>query len=123
MSWKPLRSLPLVTCTLTSASTTDCGAGDAFGQRDAQTPSNRLGQLRRAQRAVGVAQTPELFRVAEVMRGDVIEPLALRDGVLLQQLEAFRLRHEATPEIDDGEAAHFERRRLDAVVTAGERKV
>src|SRR5262245_32865244 len=135
VSWKPLRSLPLVTCTLVSESITDCGAGmgtagpinsvrwiplctgrcscgcvlrsahrrrrHAFGQRDAQTAPDFLGELVRPHGTIGVADAPELLRVVEIARRDVVETIALRDHVLLQQRETFRRRHEAAPEIDD----------------------
>src|SRR5512139_3963115 len=86
VSWNPLRSLPLVTCTLVSASTTDCGAGmgtagpiirvrctplsmgrpgDAFRQRNAQLAAWVFGQFVRAQRAVRVADAPELLGVGQ----------------------------------------------------------
>src|SRR5262249_20080128 len=121
-----------------SASITDCGAGIgtagpiisvrctplsigrsryAFRQRDAQPPPYDLRQLVGPHGAIGVADAPELLRIVEVMGGDVIETLVLLHHVLLQKREALRRRHEAAPEIDNGDAGSvFERRGLDAGV-------
>src|SRR5262245_2542423 len=98
-SSKPLAVSPeaVVTVTLVSASSTDCGAGmgtagpiinvrstplsigyprNAFRQSDAQSSSEGLGQLFRSHRAVGVADAPELLRIAEIPRRDVVQSLA-----------------------------------------------
>src|SRR5947209_14091641 len=108
VSWKPLRVPPRLTCTPVSASMTALGAGsgaagpiirvsrtplsiggsrDAFRQCNAQPPAGRLGQLVRAHGAVGVADAPELLRVAQVLRRDVVQPLTLRDRMLLEERE------------------------------------
>src|SRR4051794_3440643 len=90
LSSKPLRPTSLVvTVTSVSASTTTRGAGtgtsgltysctftplstaasrEAGRQRDAQRAAGDLGQRVGAQRAVGIAQAPELFGVADVER-------------------------------------------------------
>src|SRR5437899_9801152 len=90
VSWKPVRSRPLFTCTLCNASTTGNGAGSgtasgpisnvrwilsstryswyALRQRNAQPAANFLGQFLRAHRAVGIAHAPELLWIAQVTR-------------------------------------------------------
>src|ERR1051326_2885510 len=144
VSWKPLRSLPFVTCTLVSASMTERGGGtgtagpistvrctplsighprDAFRQGDAQPPSDRLGQLVGAHGAIGVADAPELLGVVEIARRDVVDALALGDRMFLQQREAFRRRHEAPAQINESDARRvLERRGLETGVAAGRRE-
>src|SRR6185312_6051902 len=116
----PAASSGAFTSTRVSASSTSCGTGtgttgptssvrctpssmrhprDAFGQGDAQLFPDRRGQLVRAQRAIRVAQPPELFGIAQVLRRDVVQPLALRHAMPLQQGEVFRRRHEAAPQV------------------------
>src|SRR5690348_4154374 len=116
----PAPSSGAFTSTWVSASSTSCGTGtgttgptskvrctpsstwhprDALGQGDAQLPANRVGQLLRPQRAVRVAQAPELLGIAQVLRRDVVQPLALRHAMPLQQGEVFRRRHEAAPQV------------------------
>src|SRR6266511_4031491 len=124
LSWNPLACpAEVVACTLCRASVTGCGTGtaivgpiisvsvklpsaigrsrDALGQRDPQPPPHRLRQLLRPHRTVGVRDPPELLGVAEVFRGDVVQSVAVHDGVLEQQHEPVRLRHEAPPQVDD----------------------
>src|SRR5262245_43960561 len=95
--------MPLVTCRLSTASTTLCGAGtgapgpihrlrytpltigrahDPFRQRHPENPADRLDQFIRPDRAVRVTQSPEELRIAQVARGEQIEPIALLDAVL-----------------------------------------
>src|SRR4051794_1693773 len=107
LSWKPVRSPPLVICTLLSASMTRRGAGtgtpgptnsvictflsiarrgDALRQSDADTLSG-LGQLQGIDDTVGVADAPVLLRIAEVLGGDGVDALALFGAVLDQERE------------------------------------
>src|SRR6516164_1298893 len=124
VSWKPLRSLLLVTWTLVSASVTGLGAGMgttgpiisvrwiplsiqwhsryAFGQRDAEHTADCGGEIVGAHRAIGVAYAPELQRIVHVCRSYVVEAIALRDGMHLQQREALRLWYKAAIQVDDG---------------------
>src|SRR6185369_16869538 len=95
----------IITFTLSSASSTTCGTGlamagpiisvrwipfsmasgaasaDAGRQRDAQLARDGLGELLGAHGAVRVAEPPEELRIAEVLRGDVVEPLSFRHHV------------------------------------------
>src|SRR5512142_3402068 len=73
----------------------------ARGQRDPDDVTDLLRQLGRTHDAVRVADAPELQRVTEVARGDVVEPLAFADGVQRQERETIRRRNEAAYEIDD----------------------
>src|ERR1039457_1140517 len=95
--WNPLRSRPLVTSTLCSASINGKGAGigaasgpmnkvrcvasnnarsrNAVGQCDGDLPADVRGQLLGPQPRVRVTQTPELLGVADESRGDVVEPV------------------------------------------------
>src|SRR3954466_6856940 len=108
-SWKPLPlSLFVVTVTEVSASSTSCetgtgttgpimsvrlkpltivSSGNIFWQRDPETAADRFQYLVRPTRAVSVADAPELLRIAKILRRDVVEPFALRHGVLLQKRE------------------------------------
>src|SRR3954452_17045437 len=74
---------------------------DAFRQRDAQPAADGFGQFVGTHRAVGVTDPPELLGVVEIPRGDVVQPLALLDHMLLQQRVALRPRHETAPQVDD----------------------
>src|ERR1700740_158152 len=95
---KPSKSLSrLVTSSPTRASTSGYGAGSGTvgpisncrrtprlgisarsGARegDAQHAPDLVGQFLRFHRRVGVADAPELFRVAQVARADVVEAVA-----------------------------------------------
>src|SRR5262245_39443241 len=121
----PLCASPEVvaTCTLVSASSTswDTGTGIAgpiikvrwmplsigrswysFRQRDTQPAAGSFGQLIGTDRRIGVAQPPELLRVAEVLHGEQVQSIALCDGVFLQYGEPFRGRDEAAAQIRNG---------------------
>src|SRR5262249_32160464 len=142
VSWKPL-GLPaaVVTWTWSSASMTTRGAGigtigpmrrviwiplasighsrNAFGQGDAEHAARDLDQLVRPHRAIGVADPPELQWVAQVARRELVQPLAGRDPMLLEQREALRRRHEAPAHVRDiGPVGKPELRGLDPVVAA-----
>src|SRR5581483_8000737 len=137
-NWKTLGPWSgVVTCTWVSASrmSAETGTGtagpiikvrctplstrrprNAFRQGDAELPARRLGQLFRADRPVRVADAPELLRVADIARGQVVQPVAARHRVLLQQGEALRLGHEPPPEVGDRLAVRRLRgRQVDAV--------
>lgn len=69
---------------------------------------------------IGIAQTPELFRVAQVAGGDVIQPLFVGDSVFLQQRKSFWGRHKTAAQVDDGFASFsFQGGGFQAVITAG----
>src|SRR6478752_4088457 len=145
VSWKPALSLPLVTCALTSASTTIGGAGtgtigpmsrvrwtplsirragNPFGERDAQRAAGRFGELVRSHGAIGVGDAPERLGVVQVLAGDVVEPLALGHLMREQQREALGRGHEAALEIGHDAAIRLgDRHRGNAVVPARHRKV
>src|SRR6188768_712523 len=92
-------------------------------QRDTDLAPDHIRELVRTQHAVRVAQAPELLRIAEIARRDVVEAVALGDGVLLQEREALRQRHEAAAHIDDRPAVGTGAlRRRDIVVAAAWRK-
>src|SRR5512147_3099930 len=120
LSWKPALSFPLVTCALTSASTTIGGAGtgtigpmsrvrwtplsirragNPFGKRDAQRTAGGFGELVRSHGAIGVRDPPERLGVVQISAGDVVEPLALGHLMQEQQREALGRGHEAPLEI------------------------
>src|ERR1043165_5790226 len=91
----------------------------ALGQRDPDDGTDLLGELRGAHDAVGIADAPELQRIAEVARGDVVEALALAERVQGQQREAVRPRQEAAGQIDDGRLVRpVDLQRGDAVIAA-----
>src|SRR5918911_893851 len=111
VTWKPERSLPLVTEIERRASITTRGAGtgtagpissvrwtpssirgsgDALRQGDADARADPGGELVGLQGGVGVGQAPELFRVAQDLGGDVVEALALRHHVEAQGGEQLR---------------------------------
>src|SRR4051812_45739200 len=125
VTWNPLRSFPLVTEMDCRACITTLGAGtgtagpissvrwtplsirrsgDPLRQRDADAGPRPLGQLLRAQRAVGVAQAPELLRVPQVLVGHQVRPFALLDDVLGQRGEPLRTRDEPPPQVRDAGA-------------------
>src|SRR6266571_444716 len=125
VSWKPLRSRPLVTETAVRASVTGSGAGmgtpgpmssvrwtplstgqtscggDALGQRDAQPAAHRGGQVVGAKGPVRVADAPKLKGVVKVGRRDVVQALPLGHHVLGQHDEALGLGHEPAAKVDD----------------------
>src|SRR5574341_19605 len=94
-------------------------SGNPLGQREAEFASGRIGQLVRLHRAVGVTELPEHFGVADQARGQVIQPVALQDGVLLEQGEGIGRGHPAPLQIDDDLADRgCQRRRLEGAVAA-----
>src|SRR5947207_3526320 len=102
VSWKPLRSLPLVTCTDCRACITTLGAGtgtagpiisvrwtplsirrsgNSFGQRDPDLRARASGQLFWLQHGVWVRDTPVLLGVAEILVCDQIGAFSLQNGM------------------------------------------
>ena len=72
---------------------------------------------------VGVADSPELLRVAEILRGNVVEALAFGHGVFLQQREILRRRNEAPPQVGDlGSVRHRQAGERRFVITAVRRE-
>src|SRR6188474_2570706 len=143
-SWKPLRSVELVTCTLVRALTTSTGAGtgtagpissvrwmdlliaacwNAFAKRDAQLRAWRLCELSWTDRTVGIGEPPPLFGVAEVTRAEVVETIVLPHGVRLHRCESIRRRDDPSRQIRDLVALRVDvdQQRL-AVVAAAEWK-
>ena len=59
--------------------------------------ANGVGQLVRLQHIVGVADAPELCRIAEISRGDIVQALSLRHRAFDQSRGANRWRDEASP--------------------------
>src|ERR1019366_1721844 len=125
LNWKPLPCLPFVTCTEVNASTTGFGAGSSTAgpiisvrfsalstayprntlrQSDAQDAPDPLGKILGPHRSIGIADAPILLRVAEKPRGDVVEALALGDGVELQRREAVGRRQDAPSHVRNGAA-------------------
>src|SRR5664279_930498 len=124
-SSKPLGVLlspPMFTCTLWSAFRTASGTGtgttgpiisvrwtplsiggswNALGKRDAEPPAQALQQLLGPHGPVCVADAPEGFGIAEILLGDVVQALALRDHVLAQEREALGRRQEAADQVGD----------------------
>src|SRR5688572_20034635 len=97
---------------------------ESLGQCNAERAPRRIGQVRRHERVVSVADFPELLGIAEVSGGEMIEPLALGDAVFLQRGEILRWRHEAATETGDGTAVRGdELHDLDVVITAGRREL
>ena len=76
-------------------------SGNVFRQGDANPAANRFEQFVRPDRAVGVAEPPELFRIAKIFGRDVIEPFTFGHGVLLKEGEILRRRYETPLEISD----------------------
>src|SRR5688500_8653023 len=122
-NWKTLgRSSLVVTVTEVSASSTSRGTGigttgpiirvrwmplsigrsrDALRQGDAQPAARGLGQFLGTHRAIGVADAPKELWIAQVVRGDLVQSLTRGDGVLLEQCEALRGRHDAAAQVGD----------------------
>ena len=68
---------------------------------------------------VGVAQAPELLRIADIPGGEIIQAIALHDEMLLHHAELFRRRHEAAAQIDHRPAvARGQLGRCDGVIAA-----
>src|SRR5262249_14800987 len=127
LSWNTLGpSLWAVTSTLVRALRTSAGTGvgtpgpiisvrlmplrstvasrEAGRQGDAQDPAHGRRQVLRAHGAVGVADPPELLRIAQVLGGDHIQALALLHHVLLHLRQLAGLRQEAAPHVRDDAA-------------------
>src|SRR5690242_3793436 len=68
---------------------------------DGEDSAWRFRQRRRAQLTIAVADAPEQFRIAEELRGEVVEAIAGDDAVRADQRETLRLRREAALEIVD----------------------
>jgi hypothetical protein len=77
------------------------GSGDPLRERDANTASDDFDQFLGPDHIVGVADPPELFRVAEILRRDRVHAFAFGDAVLHDHLEAIQRRQEAAPHVDD----------------------
>jgi hypothetical protein len=95
----------------------------ALRQRDSQASADLL-QLGRVQRGVGIADPPELFRVAQVMGGDIVQPIALLHQVLLYQRKSLWCRHKAPPQMHDrAPIGQLQLNRLQAGVAAIGREI
>ena len=98
-------------------------APDPFGQGHAQGATDGFDEFVGPDRAVGVAELPELFGVAEVARRQVVQPIPLHHEVHRQHAETLRRRHESTSEVRHLPAVwHRVREYRDAVVAAVRRK-
>src|SRR2546428_11777992 len=70
---------------------------NALGQRDAQNRSWSLGELVRSHRVVGIAEPPEHFGIAQVLRGEDVEAVYRPNGVLADGSQALGRWNEAVP--------------------------
>src|SRR6266516_6703063 len=96
---------------------------DSLRQRDANLAADGVGQFIRADRTVGIADTPELLGVAQIFRREIVETVALNNCVLLDQRELLWRRHEAALEINDRAAnCRCELGSCEAVISAVGRK-
>ena len=96
---------------------------NALGQSDTKTAAYFNGQSWRIQYVIRVAQPPKLKWIAEVKRGDIIEPVTLYDDMLLKQRKPIRRGNEAALEIANlPTIGGFIGRRLNVVVSACWRK-
>src|SRR6478735_2876690 len=94
-------------------------SGNAGRQADAQNTSDRGCKFFRAHGAIGVTYAPEKLRVAEILRGQNIEPVNLTDRVLLQLRQCCGLRDKSPANESHGPARRRnECGRLDALITA-----
>src|SRR5215216_2347910 len=97
--------------------------GHAFRQCDAQPSASALDERVRSKRAVGVAETPVLLRIAKVTIGQVVETVAFDDAMLLNQREVLGRRYESAFDVRDtsavGRRVH---RRPNPVIPAAWRK-
>src|SRR6516165_2194565 len=142
-NWKPLAlSVREKTSTLMSASKTslDIGCGTTgpimsvrsiplsiLGPRQSLRQSDPQNRPRRFQllgphRAIGIAQAPKQLGIAEKLRGQVVQTLALFDGVLLGGGGSVRRRNETAADVDDRLAGRPEGRRVDTAIAAVERE-
>src|SRR5262245_30222317 len=95
----------------------------AFRKRDTQFAANFVRSFVWPNNAVCIADSPELFRVTQMLGGDVIETLAFGDRVFQKQLKPLRRRNNSTAHIDDAFAVRrFNRYGCDAVVAVGDRE-
>src|SRR5690349_13814721 len=68
-------------------------SGDSFGKSDSQCDARRL-EILRTHRAVGVAYSPEELRIAQILRRDVVQTVALLQRDFLNERKLFRRRQE-----------------------------
>src|SRR5262245_41517028 len=73
----------------------------AFGQRDPDPPRDTSGQVEWVHVVIGVGDSPKLLGIAHIARGDIVQTIAVRDGVFLERLKAILQRHEAPRQIGE----------------------
>src|SRR5438105_1800790 len=126
-NWKPDLSLPLVTCTLVSASVTALGTGtgtsgpimivrwiplsirysrDSFRQGDMQCAPCSFGQLFGTHGCIGIGDAPEGLGITYVFGRNIVQTLTLADDVQLQQGKAVRGWQKTAAQINGHPAIH-----------------